>query len=216
MRLMKTQYTIMVLGVIAAASLSIAAFGTNTTQYAVVGPQTADGFTVQGHLELIAADENGNIKQYVQTDNAIQEQGVNCIIQKLFFSTGGSTGTCAGDVGVFDTIAIGEDATPVADAVAVTYTDVQDAVEQFGAGNNGVAGTLTSFDTVTSDLNLAANATVTSVFNAAGTESVTEAILLNDTSDQTTSALAYRNFTAIALENNDSLTIAWTISVLEG
>jgi len=62
---------------------------------------------------------------------------------------------------------------------------------------------------------LAANATVTVPFSATGTVAITEAILLNATGG-TQAALAYRSFTSIGLEDGDSLTIAWTVSVLEG
>jgi hypothetical protein len=214
---MKTQYTIMVLGIIAAASLSIAAFGSNTTHYAVVGPQTADGLQMTGHLEMIAADANGNIKQYVQTDNAIQENGVDCIIQKLFKTSG--SGSCSGSSGIYDTIVIGKGALENDLSVAVAKTGVTTAVTalEFPGENNGVAdATIDTNDTVGGIGLFGANATIQSVFNADATVGVTEAILLNDTADQTTSALAYRNFTAINLEQNDSLTIAWTISVQEG
>lgn len=37
-----------------------------------------------GHITLIAYDENGNVKDYVQTDNVILNEGDLCIIEDLF------------------------------------------------------------------------------------------------------------------------------------
>ncbi len=208
---MKTQ-TIMVLGIIAAASLiSVATFNENTsTQYAVASTQAPQVLTVVGHLEMVATDESGNIKSYVQTDNAIQEQGVNCIIQKLF-ATGAGSGNCAGDSGTFDVIQIGTGSSQPLSATTVATTTTNIASSGIVADPDGV----TVNDTVTGSLVYSANGTVSVPFTATGTEAITEAILLNSTSAPQ-AALAYRNFTAINLENNDSLTVSWTISVLEG
>ena len=120
---MKTQTTIMVLGVIAAASLiSVAAFSENATQYSVVSTQPSGVVSIMGHMELVAYDPEGNIKQYVQTDNAIQENGVNCIIQKLFSTSGIGTGDCEGDSGTFDVIQIGTGGAAPADLVDIAVT----------------------------------------------------------------------------------------------
>jgi len=206
---MKTQTTIMVLGVIAAASLiSVAAFSEYSTQYSVVSTLASPTLQMVGHLELVAVDPDGNIKQYVQTDNAIQENGVNCIIQKLF-ETGSGTGNCAGDSGQFNVIQIG-----IAGPVALSSTAIGTTAPNI-VTNPAAASGITVFDTVSANLLLAANATVTVPFSANGVNAVTEAILLNATGG-TQAALAYRSFTSIGLEDGDSLTIAWTVSVLEG
>jgi len=83
---MKTQYTIMVLGVIAAVALiSVSAFNGSATTYSVANTDgVKTGISMLGHLELVASDADGNIKSYQQTDNAIVEQGVDCIVQLLF------------------------------------------------------------------------------------------------------------------------------------
>ncbi len=206
---MKTQTTIMVLGIIAAASLiSVAAFSENSTQYSVVSTLAPSALQIVGHLELVAFDPDGNIKQYVQTDNAIQEQGVNCIIQKLF-ETGAGTGNCAGDSGQFNVIQIG-----TGTGVALSGTAVQTPTTNIATNGIATASGIVVFDSVSGNISLGANATVTVPFSATGTEAIQEAILLNATTgDQ--AALAYRSFTSIGLEDGDSLTIAWTVEVTE-
>ena len=55
---MKTQTTIMMLGVIAAASLiSVAAFSENATQYSVVSTQAFQGIQMVGHLEMVGSHQ---------------------------------------------------------------------------------------------------------------------------------------------------------------
>jgi len=143
---MKTQTTIMVLGVIAAASLiSVAAFSENSTQYSVVSTLAPSALQIVGHLEMVAFDPDGNIKQYVQTDNAIQENGVNCIIQKLF-ETGSGTGNCAGDSGQFNVIEIG-----TSSGVALSGTAVAASAGPITT-NPEVASGITVFDTVTAEI----------------------------------------------------------------
>jgi len=209
---MKTQTTIMVLGVIAAASLiSVAVISENATQYSVVSTQASQGFQMLGHLEMVAHDPDGNIIQYVQTDNAIQEQGVNCIVQELF-ATGLGSGNCAGGtngVGVFDVIEIGTGTGQGLDQTGLSATT---ALVGTNPAQDGDGVSINDTDT----LNLAAgaNGTISVNFVATAAVIITEAVLLNSTGTDEV-ALAYRDFNDINLDTNDSLTVEWVITVLE-
>jgi len=206
---MKTQ-SIMVLGLIAAASLiSVVAFSENTTQYAVVSP-AQQSLQMVGHLEMIATDPDGNIKQYIQTDNAIQTRGADCIINALFGENSAANGgaTCIGDSGDFDTILIGTGTAQDLDA-----TTVQAATSNISV--NPGTGTIVQSDStpLVHTSGFGANATVTASFNAVGgSDVITEAVLHNGTAGV---ALAYKHFSDISLADGDSLTVAWTVTVLE-
>jgi len=207
---MKTQTTIMVLGVIAAASLiSVAGFSENMTQYAVVS--TAEqSLQMVGHLELIAMSSDGNIKQYIQTDNFIQTQGANCIVNALFGGVATGQADCVGDSGSFDVIQIGT-GTPInLDATTITAA--------VNIGTNPVAASSVIIEDSTVAIHttgFGANATVTANFVAtAGGDTITEALLTNSTGAPI-AVMAYKNFGDIVLAEDDSLTVAWTVSVLE-
>lgn len=212
---MKTQYTLMVLGVIAAASLiSVSAFNGLATTYSVANTDgVKTGISILGHLELVATDADGYIISYQQTDNAIVEQGVDCIVQKLFRDplVGGGSVTCGGDSGQFDVIqiGIGTDGTPdAATGVATPAT-----LAGLSAAKQDPDG-VTVADTTGTGATGVVSVSFTNTAGA-GSESITEAIILNATSG-IDNALAYRTFTGIPLDDTDQLTVTWTITVAEG
>jgi len=216
---MKNYATLIALSVIAIASvaaITTVGFPASTLSVAAMEKQ-ATGLQLQGHLELIATDSDGIIKSYVQTDNAIVDNGTECIINALFIQSVWN-GDCDGNSGVFDFIALGANAT-----AAGAPDDVDTATDWNAPVSTGLDTALQavpSGGSVSGDASGAtfANATVTVDFTNDGTgqELINEAALLNSTVGGTTATLAYQSFTAIPLDPSDSLSVAWTVTVTEG
>jgi hypothetical protein len=217
-KLMKNYATLIAISVIAIASIAtITATGFSATTLAVgQAGQPATGLQMMGHLELVATDANGNIKAYIQTDNAIVDNGTDCIINALFMRTTYAAGTgsaCVGDSGVFDYILLGTNA---------SATGAPNDVDHNSQWNTPTATGLTAAvlaTTVTGDSTLfnTANATVSSDFTntGGGIETITQAALLNGTG-ASSEILAFQSFAGIPLDVSDSLTVDWTVTVTEG
>ncbi len=209
MKQIDSRILIGVIAVLAAGLIGV--IGTSSTPLAI-GTSTIDGFQdgsgMLGHLTLVATDSDGQIKAYQQTDNVVTRVGHNCFAHILFEPTGptGGSVTCGGDPGVFDAIAIGtgsgqtDTSTTLATQTATTgLTPDTDANGVLVADNTGAGAT----------------AIVEVTFTSAGaTTSITEAGIFNNTNTASPAQmLAYRDFTAISLDNGDSLTVTWTITV---
>ena len=209
---MKTLDSRILIGAIAVLTAGlIGVVGTSSTPLAI-GTSTIDGFQdgsgMLGHLTLIATDSDGQIKAYQQTDNVVTRVGHNCFAHILFEPTnvaGGSV-TCGGDPGVFDAIAIGTGSGQTdASTSLATQTTTTGLVPDTDA--NGVL--------VADNTGSGATAIVEVTFTSNGlTTSITEAGIFNNTiTSSPAQMLAYRDFTAISLDNGDSLTVTWIITV---
>jgi len=204
----------MMLGVIAAASLiTVSALSDSATTYSVATTDGVEtGISMLGHLELVATNEDGAIKSYQQTDNAIVRIGTDCIVNELFNDgNGAGSTTCGGVSGEFDVIQIGE-GTGIANPEQ--QGTISDAAEETGlaaplADSDGVA--------ITDSSGAGATGVVSVAFTNSGAaqETISEAIILNATSGNQV-PLAFREFSGIPLDVNDQLTVTWTITVTEG
>jgi len=198
---MKTQYTFMMLGVIAAASLiTVSALSDSATTYSVATTDGVEtGISMLGHLELVATNEDGAIKSYQQTDNAIVRIGTDCIVNELFNDgNGAGSTTCGGVSGEFDVIQIGE-------GTGIANPEQQGTISD-AAEETGLAAPLADSTGVVS---------VAFTNSGAAQETISEAIILNATSGNQV-PLAFREFSGIPLDVNDQLTVTWTITVTEG
>ncbi len=169
-----------------------------------------------GHLEIEAHKQNGELFAYRQFDNAVVNDGEQCILKLLFSTTdgnvgrGGYTGTsgnaggCTGVLtGAWDVIAIGTGST------AVDQTDVKLGTESTGALARGVA-TEKTWSNVTSGI---PQIVMKKTFTANGNAAVTESGLFNSTTVNGSGMLARNVFTAVNLTDGDSITITWTFKV---
>jgi len=209
---MKTLDSRVLIGVIAVLTAGlIGVVGTSSTPLAI-GVSTIDGFQdgtgMLGHLTLVATDSDGHITSYQQTDNLITRVGANCIAHVLFESTEivGGSATCNGDPGIFNAIAIGESSgqTDLSTGLATQTT------------TGGLTPAADSSVAVTDDPDgTGATAVVEVTFLSSGsTTSISEAGIFNNTNTVSPAQMmSYRDFTAISLDNGDSLTVTWTITI---
>ena len=119
---MKTSLAVMITA-ISISSIAAIAF---TTADLSNDNQLQSTAALLGHISLVAYDENGNIKNYVQTDNVILDEGDDCIIEDLFGASGGCFAT-HGVADPFDDIVIGTGTVTFTEGSAysqVTYDSV--------------------------------------------------------------------------------------------
>ena len=181
-------------------------FGINSAQAAEI----SGGL---GHITLVLKDSDGSIKQYVQTDNVITHEGLDCLIEQIFGDAPDATG-CA-DTTAFDTIAIGEgtDQGITATGLGVVMgAGCNAASPAVGVAPVADAGTGTQKVTITAVFG-GGTAGSGNIDNSICTGTITEAGLFNvgDATVAPTNIFAYQFFTGIALASADTLTVTWDI-----
>jgi hypothetical protein len=200
-------YTIALLSIVAVASISVSvllgpAFSTPMVVASTYDKQ-ANPLELTGHVTMVARDSNGNIKSYHQSDNMILASGQNCIARELFDSDVAGTGVinCQGGVGAdqFTWIAIGTDNTAAARENtalgAQILTRLQDTTPTVTLASAGGAGQVV----------------LDATFTATGTVTVEESGLFDASSSG--NMLARNTSPSVALVNQDTLTVTWTISL---
>ena len=201
MGILGTKYAL--LGVVAIASI----LGTYAITTTTMAPTTYSTVTnsenmpyLVGHVTLVVADSDGNIKNYQQTDNLVTNQGLECALDVIFDVTGGCD-----SLGDFNHIALANNGT--ANDVSKTDQDSSFTVEvarSQAADTVTIAGfvvTITElFDVGDDDSGLDAGETVdrTGLFDS-GTPGTAEMIAHADLSSTTVTA-------------GDEITITWIIT----
>ena len=157
-------------------------------------------YPILGHITLTVKDANGNIKDYVQTDNTVTQIGENCIVKRMFDNPGNTvTGVQCTTNNNFKAIAIGTG--------TATAADSQTALQGTESSRSGVstfslspAGSLAGSHAVLSKTFTGITATIaeSGVFNTNGTGSGGD-------------MLARQTFTGVSLTSSDSLTVNWDL-----
>lgn len=197
---MKTQQAAMfaVVAVAAAVGGIFSAFPTtdNSEMY-------SESSNIMGHITLTVADADGNIVDYVQTDNLVVDLGLDTM-GDLVFPDINLNGNATD--GKFDWIGIGTGTT----AAAATDT----AEETLISGCNRVQD-----DTVEGVSDTTGEITVTvgaSFSGASCAGAVTEAVLTNSGTGGSAGAgeiLARQVFSAVNVGASDTLTVTWDIDL---
>ena len=188
-------------GIIATMSL-----GTMNTVLADTSERTG---VALGHIELVLRDSDGNIKQYVQTDNIVTLEGLDCLVDSLFGSTG--TGTCSSALD-FDVVAIGTGAAGGTGATALTGALGAGCIAGVDPGVVADTGGLTQAIQVEVVFGGGGQA-AGDVNNAACEAIITEAGVFNTGNPTTTTdnMFATQGFGAITIGSTDTLTVTWDI-----
>ena len=193
-----------------------------------------------GHLEVEAHDSNGELFAYRQLDNAVVDDGEQCILKMLFATSGaGGDGTgladgrgeytssegslasndaaaaadtpCTGVLtGAWDIIAIGTGAVAAADENVVLGS------ETTGNGGDRNVATTKTWTNGTGGSNAANTQIVLSkTFTASGGAfgDIAESGLFNSTTVAGSGMLARNTFTPVTINDGDSITITWTFKV---
>lgn len=179
-------------------------FGANSVQAASI-----DGGL--GHITLVLRDSDGVIKQYVQTDNAITIEGLDCIVGQTFLGVN-NQGTCA-NTDPFDVVAIGEGTVATDSDATDLNNDMPTGCFAFAATPVADSGTTTQKITIEAIFG-GGTAGAGDIDDAACTGNITEAGLFSigaPTVTQATNIFAYQDFTQIVLGTADTLTVTWEI-----
>ena len=182
----------------------------------VASQNYASGF-MMGHLQIETFDKDGNLKDYRQTDNAVVDDGEQCISKMLFGTTQASAGrgqysgtsACTGSLtGAWDVIAIGTDSTAAADTqvILLNETSSSDGLER------GVATTKTwTNGTGSTTTKIVMSKTFTS--DSPRDHTIQESGLFNSTTVAGSGMLARQTFSGVTLSDGDSITVTWTFTV---
>lgn len=172
-----------------------------------------------GHVTAIHADEDGNILSYMQTDNVVTDEGIDCASEILFMKA--STGSLGCPIvwssqtaedTTFDAIQLFEGATPDAESTAaVPDGTVISALDLTIVNATLVTGNLAA------DNGAANQVTFTHTFTAGSGvsgEVIDGAMLmLDDSVSDGLAMFAASTFTQVVMDDSDTLLVTWIIDL---
>jgi len=180
--------------------------------------QTAGAF-MTGHLSMTVIGPDGNVKQYVQTDNFILPTGEDCTIKKLFVGSGNTASSvsdvCPNNVGTFNKIALLTGAcTPL--STHTTLTEGGCTLEATTVGLNPVAVTINDLATIPASGDTEPHIDIDNDFLPTATVTITAAAVTNSTSltagDHEVFAKADVS-PDVTVNSGDTLTVRWDIEI---
>ena len=222
-----------IVGLVAAIAVLSGAMGLSVTgafsDPTLMTSNAATGFLI-GHVEIEATNANGELFAYRQSDNAVVDDGEQCILKMLFGTSGmtndgrgeylattsdgsisATVGACTGILtGAWDIIAIGEGTTTPADTDVKLQTEFTTAT---GAGLDRAYATTKTWTNGTGATTTKIVLKNTFTSTSGSTESITESGLFNSTTVAGSGMLAHQTFTAVSLTSGDSITVTWTFTV---
>jgi len=161
---------------------------------------------IMGHVIITVTDNEGNIKNYMQTDNIITHDGKECTGELLFNP---ATNGCPDSATVFDDIVLssasfGETATTAALVNAGFTPQLLGSLGEFSS-------TAVTEGVPASGTGVGARYDLAHTFSFTGTsQTVTSAALMNTAN----SIFAIKDFpTPVNLNNGDDLTVTWQITL---
>ena len=193
-------------GIVALALVAVSLSGTFALADDFQGTQLEkQSGGIYGHLEAKVIDENGNVKQYVQTDNRIVVRGTDMIVTNTFLPSSAWTGTINATVAPVTHMQIGD--TGGAD------TSTTSALLGAVGGCNPVA--ITAFANAGADVATFARTTtiISATFSGAGacaTSFLEAGLFDSDEGSGITTMFARGTFASVTLAATDSLDIDWT------
>lgn len=163
---------------------------------------------IMGHLTLILTSPDGEIKQYVQTDNLVTFQGKDCIVENLFAADGASCSTAAD----FNNIGLGISSgagTGSSDVVTALASACVRAVADTSVSDGGGA---TQKVTITASFGGTGAGGGDTINDNACEVTVTEAGLFNNVVAAAGDMFSYQSFSSVTIGDADSLTVNWEIT----
>ncbi len=202
----------MALGMVSISGFSQPLFVASTDMKAV------NHMGMMGHITLTATDQDGNILSYIQTDNLIVNVGENCVAESIFNVTTANAFLCDGAGahiggngvadGGFTFIAIGTNNT----AVATTDQALGNSTSEVSRIKANSTSIVDSTGTQAGG-NSKAVVTLTGIFTATGTPTITESGIFDKAMAADENMLARQTFTGIPLTVGDKLTVEWEITI---
>jgi len=203
----KLPYAIVIASIIFAGAIT--AFSLNGETMDGVGESTK----VVGYITLVLTDENGMAKQYIQTKNAVHDDGFNQIIDDIYGSSACGAGYCDDGSKLFNILGIG---TGDVDAGGTAENDLATPLASAGDCNRVVDGTgaesTTDSNIVTISASFGGGNTSADRDDANCIAAITEVGLFNDVTDAGGVMIAGQTFSSVSIGANDILTVTWQIT----
>ncbi len=163
---------------------------------------------IWGHVIIQVTDDEGNIKNYMQTDNVITASAKGCTGNLLF---GTAFATCTNSATAFDDIVLSPDS--FADNAATAALTNTGFTNQFVSGSSlfeSISNTLTEGLSASGTSSERVDIAHTFSYTGGSSQTVTSAALMNTAN----SVFAIKNFpSAVSLNNGDDLTVTWQITL---
>ncbi len=171
---------------------------------------TSEQGQILGHVTLVLTDEDGTIKAYRQTDNAVYNNGFNQIIEDAFGGTDTWVG-CQVTTADFDNIGIGTGLVPAALSATDLLTPTPATCNRV-ADVTGAASVADSFlVTISASFGGASSTADIASVNCEGL-AIIEAGLFNSATAATGEMFAAQAFSAINIASTtDVLTVTWEL-----
>ena len=186
----------------------------STEDISVAKYGTVEGSPIYGHVTIVHSDPEGNILSYIQTDNAVTNQGKDCAVEHIFSAAGGlANNNCvaAGANDNFDVIGLTNGQSFPFDANATSLNGVELTLNGLAAVAGTVSGNAAALGTDYTASTSGAIVDIANTFTAtADAQGVDGAILYNAAKD---SVFAAKEFTAVTLNDQDTLAVTWTITL---
>jgi len=160
---------------------------------------------VSGHVVIQVTDDDGYIKNYMQTDNIISANAKGCTGVLLF-----AVGTCANSATAFDDIVLSSGGFADNSATA-NLTNLGFSPQLVGTLAKSTSNTVTE-EVTAAGSSTAARIDIVHTFSYTGgsSQTVTSAALMNTAN----SVFAIKDFpSAVSLNNGDDLTVTWQITL---
>lgn len=204
---MKRTHTI-ALSAIMTIAVGLTGFSAFAESFTVQEDSSAMGESsgMKGHVTLTVRDADGNIKNYLQTDNVITAIGKNCLSRTLFDV---QTSCATAQTGFYDVIGVS----------ASTYPDTSTTANLNRGGISALTGDLsatsgTATESVAASGTGSAIAKIVHTFTYSPTtaQDVNSAFLADSTN---TNVLAIKNFAGgqVTLNEADQLVVTWEITL---
>jgi len=201
---------------IAAVAIGLTSTGSMASSTMMVAPTAHNSdMNMLGHVETMHLDSAGNVIGYYQSDNVVVNEGLDCTMDLLFGTT-----QCAGEsAGGFTWIGVNQlDHTPTVgisttnstlegEPSASDYRRLQDTSVAAGTAASGSSGAQAVIDT-TNPFNFDSGNATNNVYAAGLFDAVSSGnpfAILNITSGTSQ--------TGIDVNDGDTLTVTWTITV---
>ena len=186
----------------------------STEDISVAKYGTVEGSPIYGHVTIVHSDPEGNILSYIQTDNAVTNQGKDCAVEHIFSAAGGlANNNCVAATANdnFDVIGLTNGQSFPFDANATSLNGVELTLNGLAAVAGTVSGNAAALGTDYTASTSGAIVDIANTFTAtADAQGVDGAILYNAAKD---SVFAAKEFTAVTLNNLDTLAVTWTITL---
>jgi len=178
-----------------------------------VPASTMEGAAIMGHMEIIHTDSEGNVLSYQQTDNAIVNEGRNCVATSLF----GAASNSVCDTAVpnpYTIVGIGNGTLLAGSATTITVLGSEITDSGLDRASGVVTVSENAASVLTSDPAIATISSVFTYVSGVNTNTVNQAGLFNQTTIAGDRTFALKDFpSSVIMNTNDILTVNWDITI---